>query len=253
MTKKFLLSCTVVAAVVLSGIHLNAHAKNLEISESKTEVSNKTYEIICTKKGGKIIGKHLTIIGNKETNTNTNMHAITTEGSNTAIELLDDTIIKGTDSSIFLGLKAKNGATLKMTGGTITVSNTGANFLDSKSTENKLKDITISNSKAPLSSGVVAYNNSQVTLENVKVTNAMNSITANNKSEITILGGIFNTIKVAISSYKCSSYIIPWHWTPCKRYRIHDKNDGRNHNHRKNSITCRKRQHNQNERRNSAC
>ncbi|WP_375705232.1 right-handed parallel beta-helix repeat-containing protein [Bartonella sp. AA86SXKL] len=208
MPKKFLLSCTAIVAVVLSAINLNAQAKNLEISESKKEVSNETYEIIHAKKGGQIIGKHLTIIGNKKTNTNigTNAHAITAEGSNTAIELLDGTTIKGTGSSIFFGLEAKDGATLKMTGGTITVSNTGTKFLNSKNAENKLKDIIISSGKgkAPLTFAIFADKDSEVTLENVKVTKATNSVTANNKSEITILGGSFDATKAAISAYNGS-------------------------------------------------
>ncbi|WP_375615357.1 MULTISPECIES: hypothetical protein [unclassified Bartonella] len=190
MPKKFLLSCTAIVAVILSGINLNTQAKNLEISESKKEVSNETYEIIHAKKGVQIIGKHLTIIGNKKTNTNigTNMYAITAEGSNTAIELLDGTTIKGNGSSIFFGLEAKDGATLKMTGGTITVSNTGAKFLNSKNVENKLKDIIISSGKgkAPLTFAIFADKNSEVTLENLKVTKAMNSVVANNQSKITI-------------------------------------------------------------------
>ncbi|WP_208437316.1 autotransporter outer membrane beta-barrel domain-containing protein [Bartonella taylorii] len=191
MPKKFLLSCTAIVAVVLSSIHLNAQAKNLEISKSKKEVSNETYEIIHAKKGGQIIGKHLTIIGNKKTNTNT--RAVTAEGSNTAIELLDGTTIKGTGSSIFFGLEAKNGATLKMTGGTITVSKTGAKFLNSKNAENKLKDITISSGKgkAPLTFAIFADKDSEVTLENVTVMQAENGITANNHSKVTVSGGSF--------------------------------------------------------------
>ncbi|WP_375633123.1 MULTISPECIES: hypothetical protein [unclassified Bartonella] len=93
-----------------------------------------------------------------------------------------------------------------MTGGTITVSNTGAKFLNSKNAENKLKDIIISSGKgkAPLTFAIFADKDSEVTLENVKVTKAMNSVTANNKSEITILGGSFDATKAAISAYNGS-------------------------------------------------
>ncbi|WP_273788643.1 right-handed parallel beta-helix repeat-containing protein [Bartonella grahamii] len=209
MPKKFFLSCTAIVAVVLSGIHLNAQAKNLEISESKKEVSNETYEIIHAKKGSQIIGKHLTIIGNKKTNTNisTNTHAITAEGSNTTIELLDGTTIKGTGSSIFFGLVAKDGATLKMTGGTITVSNTGAKFLNSKNAENKLKDIIISSGKgkAPLNFAIVADKDSEITLENLKVSKAMNSVVANNQSKVTISGGSFDAKGASIHALSSST------------------------------------------------
>ncbi|UNE53551.1 right-handed parallel beta-helix repeat-containing protein [Bartonella machadoae] len=197
MPKKILLSCTAVVVVVLSvsGVHLNAQAKNLEISNNKKEVFNETYEIIHAKKGGKIIGKHLRIIGNKKTNTNINpyMPAIRAEGPNASIELLDGTIIKGTRSSILFGVEAKDGATLKMTGGTITTSEIGAGFYNSKSAGNKLKDVTISSSKDknPKIIGVDAEKESNVILENVIVTKAKNGIIANNHSKVTVYGGSF--------------------------------------------------------------
>lgn len=190
-----------VTAIVFN-MQIHAHAETLEVSKSKKEVSNKTYEIIHAKKGGQIIGKHLIIIGNKKTNTNinTNTHAITAEGSNTTIELLDGTTIKGTDSDILFGLEAKDDATLKMIGGTITVSRLGANFSNSKSDKNELRNVKISSNKnkKTLITGIGTDKESNVTLENVTVTQAKHGIIAYNQSQIMISGGSFEGKDVGI-------------------------------------------------------
>uniref|UniRef100_UPI0035D0EC87 autotransporter outer membrane beta-barrel domain-containing protein n=1 Tax=Bartonella sp. AP65SXKL TaxID=3243500 RepID=UPI0035D0EC87 len=204
MYKTSLLSCTAAAAIILFNIQFSAHAETLVVSEGKQqEVSDKTYETIHAKDGGKIIGKHLTIVTNKDINQGTNqtVYAVTAEGANSAIELLDGTTIKGTGSGIFLGLEAKDGATLQMTKGTITysgmeasssgiLSSTGASFSDSKSKKNKLEDVVISseNDNSSLSLGISAKN-STVTLNNVTVTQALKGIFADDHSTITISGG----------------------------------------------------------------
>ncbi|WP_375706080.1 autotransporter outer membrane beta-barrel domain-containing protein [Bartonella sp. AA2SXKL] len=204
MYKTSLLSCTAAAAIILFNIQFSAHAETLVVSEGKQqEVSDKTYETIHAKDGGKIIGKHLTIVTNKDINQGTNqtVYAVTAEGADSAIELLDGTTIKGTGSGIFLGLEAKDGATLQMTKGTITysgmeasssgiLSSTGASFSDSKSKKNKLEDVVISseNDNSSLSLGISAKN-STVTLNNVTVTQALKGIFADDHSTITISGG----------------------------------------------------------------
>ncbi|WP_375636844.1 autotransporter outer membrane beta-barrel domain-containing protein [Bartonella sp. AP152HLJHH] len=204
MYKTSLLSCTATAAIILFNIQFSAHAETLVVSEGKQqEVSDKTYETIHAKDGGKIIGKHLTIVTNKDINQGTNktVYAVTAEGANSAIELLDGTTIKGTGSGIFLGLEAKDGATLQMTKGTITysgmessssgiLSSTGASFSDSKSKKNKLEDVVISseNDNSSLSLGISAKN-STVILNNVTVTQALKGIFADDHSTITISGG----------------------------------------------------------------
>ncbi|WP_375672040.1 MULTISPECIES: autotransporter outer membrane beta-barrel domain-containing protein [unclassified Bartonella] len=204
MYKTSLLSCTAAAAIILFNIQFSAHAETLVVSEGKQqEVSDKTYETIHAKDGGKIIGKHLTIVTNKDINQGTNqtVYAVTAEGADSAIELLDGTTIKGTSSGIFLGLEAKDGATLQMTKGTITysgmeasssgiLSSTGASFSDSKSKKNKLEDVVISseNDNSSLSLGISAKN-STVTLNNVTVTQALKGIFADDHSTITISGG----------------------------------------------------------------
>ncbi|WP_375643353.1 autotransporter outer membrane beta-barrel domain-containing protein [Bartonella sp. AP83NXGY] len=204
MYKTSLLSCTATAAIILFNIQFSAHAETLVVSEGKQqEVSDKTYETIHAKDGGKIIGKHLTIVTNKDINQGTNktVYAVTAEGADSAIELLDGTTIKGTGSGIFLGLETKDGATLQMTKGTITysgmeasssgiLSSTGASFSDSKSKKNKLEDVVISskNDNSSLSLGISAKN-STVTLNNVTVTQALKGIFADDHSTITISGG----------------------------------------------------------------
>ncbi|WP_425277835.1 autotransporter outer membrane beta-barrel domain-containing protein [Bartonella rattimassiliensis] len=181
---------------MLFNIQINAHAESLEVSGSKKEVSDGTYETLHTLKDGQIFGNHLTVIGNKETNINflhgSKNYVVIAEGSNSTIELLNGSIIKGIDSAIRFGLETKNGGTIKMTGGSITVSNTGAEFIDSKG--NKLDSITISSDKndAPLVVGVAAHDSSQVTLENVKITQARTAIIATNDSKITISKGSFD-------------------------------------------------------------
>uniref|UniRef100_UPI0035D031E6 autotransporter outer membrane beta-barrel domain-containing protein n=1 Tax=Bartonella sp. AC70YNML TaxID=3243460 RepID=UPI0035D031E6 len=215
MYKTSLLSCTAVAAIILFNIQFSAHAETLVVSEGKQqEVSDKTYETIHAKGGGKIIGKHLTIVTNKDINQGTNetVYAVTAEGADSAIELLDGTTIKGTGSGIFLGLEAKDGATLQMTKGTITysgmgpsssgiLSSTGASFSDSKSKKNKLEDVVISseNDNSSLSLGINAKN-STVILNNVTVTQALTGIFAEDHSTITVSGGSFRAKNTAISA-----------------------------------------------------
>ncbi|WP_375697006.1 autotransporter outer membrane beta-barrel domain-containing protein [Bartonella sp. AC70YNML] len=190
MCKKSLLSCTAVIAVMLFNTHLNVYAETLEVSGEKKEVSNTTYEMINAKDNGEITGTHLTVVGNKDTD----IYAVTADGLGSAITFLQDTAIKGTDFDIRLGLNAKDGATIKMTGGIITVSEIGAFFENSMNDKNKLEGVTISSGKDDhfMDEGINADNKSKVTLENVTVTQANTSIFANDHSEITILGGAFD-------------------------------------------------------------
>ncbi|WP_375694623.1 autotransporter outer membrane beta-barrel domain-containing protein [Bartonella sp. AC158YNML] len=190
MCKKSLLSCTAVIAVMLFNTHLNVYAETLEVSGEKKEVSNTTYEMINAKDNGEITGTHLTVVGNKDTD----IYAVTADGLGSAITFLQDTAIKGTDFDIRLGLNAKDGATIKMTGGIITVSEIGAFFENSMNDKNKLEGVTISSGKDDhfMDEGITADNKSKVTLENVTVTQANTSIFANDHSEITILGGAFD-------------------------------------------------------------
>ncbi|WP_175869290.1 hypothetical protein [Bartonella gabonensis] len=112
MYKKSLLSSIATSAIMLFNIQLSAHAKPLKVFDGKTvTLHGNTYNALHAKNGSKIIGKHLTVTYSKDT------YAIIAEGSNTAIELMDGTTIKGTASDILFGLEAKDGATLKIIGG----------------------------------------------------------------------------------------------------------------------------------------
>ncbi|WP_375654012.1 beta strand repeat-containing protein, partial [Bartonella sp. OD88NMGDW] len=204
MYKTSLLSCTAAAAIILFNIQFTAHAATLEVSTGEEKPSNQTFEIIHAKTGGQIIGTNVTVIGNKNTNSseNKNVYAVTAEGVNSAITLQGSTTIKGTDSVISLGVEAKDDAKFQMTGGSITVSDIGALFWNNNNKESMLKDVTISSgeNKAPLNFGVMLDKNGTVTLENVKVTQAINATVAYDHSTITISGGSFDAKDAAISA-----------------------------------------------------
>ncbi|WP_375626931.1 beta strand repeat-containing protein, partial [Bartonella sp. MU37NMGALS] len=215
MYKKSLLSYTATVAIILSSIYSNAHAESLEASGEGQSVigeTGKSYEILHAKESGKITGENLTVTGNKDTNENSNplippSAAVTSEGEKSMITLTGDkTAIKGTDSDIRLGLEAKDDAILQMTGGTITISNTGVHFLNSNSKENKLEKVTISSGKddAPLLAGI-RTDKSTVNLENVKVTQATSAVVANKNSTITISGGSFETKGIAVGAHNGST------------------------------------------------
>ncbi len=207
MYRKSLLSCTATVAIILFNIQFSAHAGNLEVSQGQQEeVKDQTYEIIHAKDGGKITGDHLTVVGNKDTNQsvdpNQNIYesafSVTAEGNNSTIKL-NNTTIQGTDSIISLGIMVKEGATLQMTGGTITVSAGGAVFANSKNAQNKLEDVTISSGKddAPLINAIIATN-STVALKDVTVKQASSAIIANHDSNITVSGGSFEAEQATI-------------------------------------------------------
>ncbi len=193
---------------MLLNTHLNVYAETLEVSGEKKEVSNTTYEIINAKDNGEITGTHLTVVGNKDTD----IYAVTADGLGSAITLLQDTAIKGTDFDIRLGLNAKDGATIKMTGGIITVSEIGAFFENSMNDKNKLEGVTISSGKDDhfMDKGINADNKSKVTLENVTVTQANTSIFANDHSEVTILGGAFDGELKGISATEGSAITLTY-------------------------------------------
>ncbi|WP_375692256.1 beta strand repeat-containing protein, partial [Bartonella sp. AP4SXKL] len=115
------------------------------------------------------------------------------QGENSVIELSDTKINDAT-----IGLKTQESGAIAMTGGSITASKVGAFFLDSKSKENELKDVVTSSGKddAPLINGIKATN-SNVTLNNVTVTQAQTAIDAYD-STVNVLGGSFDAEKAAI-------------------------------------------------------
>ncbi|WP_375641253.1 right-handed parallel beta-helix repeat-containing protein, partial [Bartonella sp. AA168HLJHH] len=191
MYKTSLLSCTAAAAIILFNIQFSAHAETLVVSGGKQqEVSDKTYETIHAKDGGKIIGKHLTI----NHPVHYDVYAVTAEGVNSVIELQDSRIIPKLDSEIFRGLEAKDGATIKMIGGSIAAASVGASFNNTNSSENMLKDVEISDldkDGLQLLSGIVTKG-STLTLKNVTVMHAFSALKADDHSTITISGGSFD-------------------------------------------------------------
>ncbi|WP_273758584.1 autotransporter outer membrane beta-barrel domain-containing protein [Bartonella sp. AU55XJBT] len=232
MYKKSLLSYTATVAIILSSMHFNAHAEILKASGAEQEITGKpsaTYEIIHAEKGGKITGENLTVTGNKDTNKDANKGtsegkntpplgssslespaAVTAEGKGSIITLTGDkTTIKGTDSAIIIGVEAKDGGTISMTGGSINASDFGAVFLNSNSDKNKLNGVTISSSddKTLLGFGVGAEN-STITLKDVIIKQTENALSAKGGSTITITGGSFASKEATIAALQNSEITI---------------------------------------------
>ncbi|UNF46547.1 autotransporter outer membrane beta-barrel domain-containing protein [Bartonella krasnovii] len=115
--------------------------------------------------------------------------------SSSTIELNGNTTIKNAS----VGVKAQsNNATIKMTGGSIEITGgdaVGALFSDTKSKENTLKDVKITSGKDGffIEKGISADKESTVALDNVTVTQAKTGIFVDNKSQITVSGGSFET------------------------------------------------------------
>ncbi|WP_208438622.1 autotransporter outer membrane beta-barrel domain-containing protein [Bartonella grahamii] len=115
--------------------------------------------------------------------------------SNSMIELRGTDII---DTST--GLLAQDGGVIKMNKGTITTSTVGAIISNSKSNENKLEDVTISSNgkgNSIIFTGLNAQA-SNITLENVHITQAFTGVMAMDHSQITISGGSFAGNNVGI-------------------------------------------------------
>ncbi|WP_375629937.1 beta strand repeat-containing protein, partial [Bartonella sp. TT67HLJMS] len=228
MYKKSLLSYTATVAIILSSIYSNAHAESLEASGEGQSVigeTGKSYEILHAKESGKITGENLTVTGNKDTNKGPSEGgitpppgssslespaAVTAEGKNSMITLTGDkTTIKGTDSAIIVGVKAKDGGTISITGGSINASDFGAIFMNSNSDKNKLENVTISSGddKTLLGFGAGAEN-STVTLKDVIIKQTNNAVSAQGGSTITITGGSFASKEATIVASQNSKVTI---------------------------------------------
>ncbi|WP_375671448.1 right-handed parallel beta-helix repeat-containing protein, partial [Bartonella sp. SD1336NMGDW] len=232
MYKKSLLSYTATVAIILSSIYSNAHAESLEASgegHAITGETGKAYEILHAKESGKITGENLTVTGNKDTNKGANKGsseggvspppgssslespaAVTAEGKDSIITLTGNkTTIKGTDSAIIVGVEAKNGGTISITGGSINASDFGAIFMNSNSDKNKLENVTISSGddKTLLGFGAGAEN-STVTLKDVIIKQTNNAVSAKGGSTITITGGSFASKEATIVASQNSKVTI---------------------------------------------
>nr|WP_275065426.1 autotransporter outer membrane beta-barrel domain-containing protein [Bartonella sp. AU15XJBT] len=194
--KKFLLSYTAIATIILFNSSLSLQAKDLEVSDGKTvTVHEETYDTLHATNGSKIIGKHLKI-----KSPHYDPYAVTAEGANSAIELLDNTTIGKKDSEVHLGLETKDGATIKMIGGSIIAGYTGASFTNSKSKENTLENVLITDANDSLDTylGIVTKN-SNLTLKGVTV-HAFKALEADDHSQITISGGEFDGMLDGVSA-----------------------------------------------------
>ncbi|WP_375639375.1 beta strand repeat-containing protein, partial [Bartonella sp. MF74HXZ] len=121
----------------------------------------------------------------------------------------DKTTIKGTDSAIIVGVEAKNGGTISITGGSINASDFGAIFMNSNSDKNKLENVTISSGddKTLLGFGAGAEN-STVTLKDVIIKQTNNAVSAQGGSTITITGGSFASKEATIVASQNSKVTI---------------------------------------------
>ncbi|WP_208438381.1 autotransporter outer membrane beta-barrel domain-containing protein [Bartonella vinsonii] len=195
MSKKFLLSCTTAAAVVLFGTHHNLQAsEKLEAGKGavKTATTGATYEKLQALDGGRIFGTNLEIIGNKDINKITMEFAVAAKDKGSYIQL-SNTTIKGTGSDIFRGLEAKNDAAIKMTGGSITATAFAVSFFNSRpyGDKNILENVKISViGSEPQYTAIDAYN-SFLTLKNVTASASI-ALQARKNASVAVSGGSFN-------------------------------------------------------------
>nr|WP_273789467.1 autotransporter outer membrane beta-barrel domain-containing protein [Bartonella sp. ML70XJBT] len=152
-----------------------------------------------TKTGGTVSGKQNALLAEKGGQIDVTDVALTTtdsKGTGAKADGADSMItLKGktTIEKVANGLEVENGATIKMTDGSITASQIGAVFNDSKNDENKLENVTISSGKDnPLMDKGIDAEKSSVTLNKVTVTNANTAILANDNSTITVSEGAFD-------------------------------------------------------------
>ncbi len=144
------------------------------------------------------IGGHITVTNVALKSTNNSGDIATgaaASGPNSVVELLGNTTI----SDVKTGIDAQNDSTIKMIGGTITSSEAGVHLLKNKS-NNKLKDVTILSSKGNTLLNAIIARKSAITLENVTIPQAINSIVSSDNSQITVSGGSFNAKSAAISA-----------------------------------------------------
>ncbi len=174
------------AAVTSSdGSGLHAEGSGAKITKTGGTVSGKQNALFA-EKGGQIDVTDVALTTTDSTGTGAKA-----DGANSVITLKGTTTIE----KVINGLDVQNGATAKMTGGSIAASQIGALFNASGSDENKntLEDVTISsgNDGTLMDKGISAEK-STVALNNVTVTQANTGIFANDHSTITVSGGSFD-------------------------------------------------------------
>ncbi|WP_404977456.1 autotransporter outer membrane beta-barrel domain-containing protein [Bartonella sp. CL71SXKL] len=178
-------------------VGLYANSSNSSISMTGGTVTGKGNALVA-ENGGHITVADVTL----KTNDSDKSSGVFSNGKGSVVELLEGATIS--DSEI--GLTTNDGGAIKMTGGTIKTSLVGAVF-SSSSNENRLEGVTISSGKddAPLSLGVIADQNSIVTLKDVTVMQATNALVADDHSTITASGGSFHARNTTISAQNGSA------------------------------------------------
>ncbi|WP_375664276.1 MULTISPECIES: beta strand repeat-containing protein, partial [unclassified Bartonella] len=178
-------------------IGLYANSSNSTISMTGGTVTGKGNALVA-ENGGHITVADVTL----KTNDSDKSSGVFSNGKGSVVELLEGATIS--DSEI--GLTTNDGGAIKMTGGTIKTSLVGAVF-SSSSNENRLEGVTISSGKddAPLNLGVIADQNSTVTLKDVTVMQATNALVADDHSTITASGGSFHAQNTTISAQNGSA------------------------------------------------
>uniref|UniRef100_UPI0035D0540B autotransporter outer membrane beta-barrel domain-containing protein n=1 Tax=Bartonella sp. AA16NXGY TaxID=3243428 RepID=UPI0035D0540B len=203
MSKKSLLSHTATAAILLFGTYHNTQAeelKELKVSDGKKmEVSKESYENIWAETGGKIIGKNLKLGSTSPTPPSVTT-VVTVKGSDSLIELSDNTIIGaplGTKSSYEYGVNISDNATFKMTGGSINVDKTAIQL---NAGNGNMENVTITSENSEPYNAIKAEKKSKLTLKNITVKKAKNSIFADNQTQVTVIDGSFEANETAINA-----------------------------------------------------
>ncbi|WP_375706081.1 autotransporter outer membrane beta-barrel domain-containing protein [Bartonella sp. AA2SXKL] len=200
MSKKSLLSYTAIAAILLFGTYHNTQAEELKVSDGKKmEVSKESYENIWAETGGKIIGKNLKLGSTSPTPPSVTT-VVTVKGSDSLIELSDNTIIGaplGTKSSYEYGVNISDNATFKMTGGSINVDKTAIQL---NAGNGNMENVTITSENSEPYNAIKAEKKSKLTLKNITVKKAKNSIFADNQTQVTVIDGSFEANETAINA-----------------------------------------------------
>uniref|UniRef100_UPI0035D0E508 autotransporter outer membrane beta-barrel domain-containing protein n=2 Tax=unclassified Bartonella TaxID=2645622 RepID=UPI0035D0E508 len=200
MSKKSLLSYTAIAAILLFGTYHKTQAEELKVSDGKKmEVSKESYDNIWAETGGKIIGKNLKLGSTSPTPPSVTT-VVTVKGSDSLIELSDNTIIGaplGTKSSYEYGVNISDNATFKMTGGSINVDKTAIQL---NAGNGNMENVTITSENSEPYNAIRAEKKSKLTLKNITVKKAKNSIFADNQTQITVIGGSFEAKETAINA-----------------------------------------------------
>ncbi|WP_404977250.1 MULTISPECIES: beta strand repeat-containing protein, partial [Bartonella] len=177
------------------GYGLFAEGKNSTITMTKGSVAGKN-SALSAANGGHIKVTDVTL------KTKEGRFGVSSDGMGSLIELHGNTKINDSET----GIAANGGGAISIVGGTLTASQIGASFSNSKSKENKLENVIISSGKddSPLKFGVIVDQNSTVALTNVTVKQAEHAIVTDHESITTVSGGSFDAKNATVVSHNNS-------------------------------------------------